>query len=73
MEPIIKKERVRVAPEGSPAQRRRGHAKVVNLLRLEGRVHAIEFVCSCGETSVIELEYGEPDAPTPVPDAETSR
>ncbi len=31
----------------------------VRLHRADGRVHAIEVTCSCGETKLIELAYGE--------------
>ena len=31
----------------------------VRLHRADGRVHAIEVTCSCGETKLIELTYGE--------------
>jgi hypothetical protein len=27
------------------------------VVRLDGRVHAIELTCRCGEVSVIEIEY----------------
>ena len=60
MNPIIKKQQVRDANNESTApRRRRGHAKVANLLRVEGEVRAIEYQCSCGEVIVLELEYGE--------------
>ena len=36
--------------------------KSVKLLEHEGVVHAIELVCSCGEVTVLELEYD--DRPT---------
>jgi hypothetical protein len=42
----------------APRSRARG-AKHVELLRVQGRVHAIELVCSCGETTLIELDYAE--------------
>jgi hypothetical protein len=32
--------------------------KSVQLLREKDVVHAVEVRCSCGETTVIELEYG---------------
>ncbi len=32
----------------------------MRLLELAGRVHALELVCSCGEVTVVELDY--PDA-----------
>lgn len=63
MNPIIKKDQVRAGAGARPGGPRRGHAKVVNLLRADGEVRAIEFRCTCGEVSVIELEYELPDAP----------
>jgi hypothetical protein len=37
-------------------------AKSVRLLEDRGHVHALELTCSCGDVTVIELEY--PPAPT---------
>lgn len=67
---IIKHDRVRLdaadAAHGEPsaatqaasaAPARHRLPKGVRLLERDGRVHAIELVCSCGETSVIELDY----------------
>ena len=34
----------------------------VRLVRVEGRVQAIELTCRCGDVSVLEIEYAE-DAP----------
>jgi len=31
--------------------------KAVRLLKEGGRVRAIEFTCSCGEVTVVELQY----------------
>jgi hypothetical protein len=31
--------------------------KAVRLLQDDGRVHAIEFTCACGEVTCIELAY----------------
>ena len=33
--------------------------KRVELLRVEGVVHALEITCSCGEKTVVELDYTE--------------
>ncbi|MFT5291104.1 MAG: hypothetical protein ACI8PQ_001701 [Planctomycetota bacterium] len=33
----------------------------VRLHRADGRVHAIEVTCACGETKLIELAYTEKD------------
>lgn len=64
---IIKKELVRLsasgaapAPARGPAARAARHQKAVQLVRVDGRVAALELTCSCGERSVVELEY--PDA-----------
>ena len=67
MNPIIKKDNVRVSDVDIPASKpRRGHAKVVHLLREGGEVRGIEFRCSCGETTVIALDYdGAVEAPLP--------
>lgn len=60
MNPIIKKDRVVPAgTEPTASKRRRAHARVARLLSVEGDVRAIEFQCSCGEISVIELEYAD--------------
>ena len=68
---IIKKELVRLAEAGAPptparapATRSARHPKTVQLVRVAGRVRAVELTCSCGERSVIELEYPEDSAPT---------
>jgi hypothetical protein len=67
---IIKHDRVRIDDGGAPPAGPPGQAaalarprtpKGVRLLERDGRVHAIELVCTCGEVSVIELDYG--DAP----------
>jgi hypothetical protein len=61
MNPIIKKQHVRVDTDAPVPRRRRGHAKVARLLRVEGEVRGIEYQCSCGEVTVLEIEY-EPGA-----------
>ena len=71
MQSIIKHDRVQLEsdasaprgalpqPSGAPAQRAAARCKkTVELLREKDVVHAIEVRCSCGETTVIELEYG---------------
>jgi hypothetical protein len=65
---IIKKELVRLAEAGAQAPqpaaaRPARHAKGVQLLRVGARVRALELTCSCGERSVIELEYPDESAP----------
>jgi len=49
-----------------PAGRARpatAHDKRVELLRIGARIHALELTCSCGETTLIELEYPQDEAP----------
>ena len=64
MHSIIKSGRVRKMEPGIPQpETERGTTvcrKSVRLLETEQVVHAIEFTCSCGEVSVVELEYPEP-------------
>ena len=70
MSSIIKSANVRLGDAGpdegpgaampSPGSRARGpHAKSVEILRVGDRVHALELVCSCGEKTLIELDYPE--------------
>lgn len=65
---IIKHDRVRIdagapvaafepAPEPCAG---RSVPKGVRLLERDGRVHAIELTCACGDVSVVELDYGAP-------------
>lgn len=68
---IIKRELVRLAEAGAApagaratAPRAARHQKSVQLVRVGARVRALELVCSCGEKSVIELEYPDDSAPT---------
>ena len=44
---------------GAPPAVRSRCARSVQLLSVEGAVRAIELRCSCGEATVIELEYPE--------------
>jgi hypothetical protein len=54
-------------PLPAASSRPRGqHAKRVELVRVGDRVHALELRCSCGETTLIELDYPE-DAPNGAP------
>lgn len=41
--------------------------KSVRLLEHEGRVRAIELTCSCGDVSVIELDYPDTSPPQEAP------
>jgi hypothetical protein len=64
MQRVIKRSSVDwIGPGATPASKataeRRAPARAVRLLRLDGRVYAIEFTCACGQVSVLELEYGE--------------
>lgn len=45
------------------------HAKQVELLRVGERVHALELTCSCGEVTLIELDYPGRDEDTEGPHA----
>ncbi len=64
MQSIIKSGSVRKMEPGVPQpDTNRGAVvchKSVRLLEIEQVVRAIEFTCSCGETSVVELDYPEP-------------
>jgi hypothetical protein len=72
MSAIIKKKNVRQVEPGAqpspaaplPRRPQRGKKKV-ELLRVQGRVRALELTCSCGEKTVVELGYGDeaPGAP----------
>ena len=64
MQPILKKQFVQLDGDPSPAlprgQAGAGHGrcrKTVRLLRVEEIVHALELTCSCGEITVVQLEY----------------
>ena len=69
MHSIVKKQFVRLdtsaparaaAPETGRGPRQRPSCeKSVRVLNLEGQVHALEITCSCGETTVVQLEYPE--------------
>ena len=71
MNRVIKKDRVHVdeSGEASPAPRAEApHAPVpgVRLVRVEGRVQAIEVTCRCGDVSVLEIDYEDATNPTEV-------
>lgn len=53
MQPIIKNRLVRLETKPQSC----GKSKQVQVLEDEGVIRAIEIRCSCGETTVIELEY----------------
>lgn len=57
---VIKRERVQVderrAEPLAPSPKATDHEKSARLLRLEGRVVGIEFNCTCGERSLIEID-----------------
>ena len=67
MKHVIKKDQVRVtaatAENGAPQAPAAGiHAHGhrgpgVHLVRIDGRVQAIELTCRCGDTSVLEIDY----------------
>ncbi|MEO0650274.1 MAG: hypothetical protein AAFZ65_06315 [Planctomycetota bacterium] len=64
---LIKRERVQLSSDGgeAPTRARGGgprhgaHAgpKSARLVRLEGRVVGIEFTCSCGQSSLLEIDF----------------
>ena len=71
MSPIIKGRFVCAAhPEAAPARgdgvrpsrTRASHEKRLELLRIGQRVHALELTCSCGEVTLVELDYPEDSA-----------
>ena len=62
MSSIIKRQNVDVEARGGPRRNVPARpdtctAKHVRSIEVGGVVRAIEFVCSCGERSVIELEF----------------
>ncbi len=60
MSSIIKNHLVRLGGDPStpaPARASCSPAKEVRLLRADGTVRAIELRCSCGEVTVLELEF----------------
>ncbi len=69
MKSVIKKERVRVGEAAAhPAStevhatssaERRASAPGVRLVRIDGRIEALEVTCRCGEVSVVEIDYDE--------------
>ena len=75
MTSIIKSDHVRVLEQsptgsaGSVATARQGHEKTVELLRIEGRVQAIELLCACGEKTLIELDYDQAEKAEEATDA----
>ena len=60
---IIKKQRVKLEQE-LPA---RSGEERVELLEEGGVVRAIQVRCSCGEITVVELQYDDTVDPTPDP------
>ena len=64
MNGIVKKHQVLI--EGTPLAAAQPGArpaprckKSVRLLRVENAVRALEVTCSCGETTVVEIQYPE--------------
>ncbi|MEZ5979731.1 MAG: hypothetical protein R3F34_16145 [Planctomycetota bacterium] len=59
---VLKRNSVEYATEDSPEPRREGarcRAKSAELVRIDGVPVAIEFTCSCGERSLIELDLDD--------------
>ncbi len=76
MKSVIKKTRIQLVAEDVARARQAevepttDHAACsappgARLVRVDGRVAAIELTCRCGSVSVLELEYE--DAPAPAP------
>lgn len=65
MQTILKRQFVQVDAQdaaSSPARARAGARtceKQIELLRVDDVVHALEITCSCGEKTVVELEYAK--------------
>jgi len=59
MNQIIKKKRLQI--DATPAQHK-GEAQIA-LLKDGDVVRAIEVRCSCGDATVVELDYAEPQGP----------
>ena len=67
MRSVIKREQVREEHGPRPKSQRESRADAcsgagapapgLRLVEANGRVHAIELTCKCGEVSLIELEY----------------
>ncbi len=53
---VIKNRDVRIETASIPAH----GSKQVELLQEDGIVHAIQVRCTCGEITVLELEYPSP-------------
>ena len=73
MKSVIKKDRVRVGEHAARTmhadvaldapEERSTPAPGVRLVRIAGRIEAIEVTCRCGEVSVIEVEYDGVEQP----------
>jgi hypothetical protein len=68
MNQVIKKDQVRVsageavAAEGPVTRTPHAHGlrgPGVHLVRIDGRVQAIELTCRCGDVSVLEIDYDD--------------
>lgn len=70
MKQVIKRDHVREGERAEGAgdtssrmactpRARAAHAPGVNLVRIDGRVQAIEVTCRCGDVSVLEVDYEE--------------
>ncbi len=74
MRKVIKRERVQVGEvhrirtndHGQQSAAHTPSGPGVRPVRVDGRVHAIEFTCRCGTVSIVEIEYEEAAAPTEV-------
>ncbi len=70
---VIKRDRIRVVPAGPKPARAKASAshdeKAVRLVRVDGRVQAIELTCTCGQVSVLEIDYNEAGSASNTPPA----
>jgi hypothetical protein len=64
MAPVLKKESVDFGGRGATRTTHAHGKKSAQIVWLDGRPAAIEFVCACGERSLLELEFDAASAPT---------
>jgi hypothetical protein len=70
MTPVLKKESVDFGGRGASRTAHAHGKKSAQIVWLDGRPVAIEFVCACGERSLLELEFdGAAASPAPAPGA----
>jgi hypothetical protein len=64
MAPVLKKESVDFGGRGATRTTHAHGKKSAQIVWLDGRPAAIEFVCACGERSLLELEFDGASAPS---------